>query len=268
MTNRTEFDTPDLATSTGYAQWEFFRVLNRLVPEVLEELHDELLPGYAEPRASLSNCDWLSWRVLKNLTEGPEPEEPGIVSVRGAIEAWATTWRISAPWVYGAACNTLEMWHRGSNRMVFLPDSIHKTPATPLYSREGFPEKLMAAFEGFLGYEPTFETEAEFKRRFDSVYRPFLESHIAEQKKAAMERNYPEFPEKRKLHLHLEWVVLYQVREMSPEAIAARHDESRESVKGNDEKYPVKTDGRDVSRQVHKTLDLIKLEPRRPKRGG
>lgn len=253
MALRAELDTPDFALSTAHAQWEFFRAVNRLAPKVLEELHGEPLLIYSERRPSPKGCNWLGYRALKELTDNPDPDEPDLAAVRESIETWAANWNLSAPWVYGCACNTLQMWHGGSSVREFFPDAVHFSPATPLYSREFFPEQLAAAFEGFMGYEPTVETASEFKSRFEAVCKSFLGEYMADQERTATTRNYIEYPDKRKLELHLEWAVLYQVGEKSPDAVAGE--------------YGIR-DATDVRKQIQKTLKLVRLQPRKPKRGG
>ena len=120
-------------------------------------------------------------------------------------------------------------------------------------SRSFFPQDLAESLGDFTGYEPTFETAQEFRGRFEKVCNAFLNTHIAEQQREAAERGYPEYAGKRKLELHLEWAVLYQVCEMSPDDIAHKYE---------------KADEKEMRKQIRNTLKLIKLEPRKPKRGG
>lgn len=264
MTLRAELDTPDLALSTADAQWEFFRAVNRLAPKVLEELHGEPLLIYSERRPSLKGCNWLGYRALKELTDNPDPDEPDLTAIRESIEVWAAKWNLSAPWVYGCACTTLQTWHNGNSTKEFFPDTVFSTPATSLYSREFFPEQLAAAFEGFMGYEPTNEKASEFKSRFETVCKSFLGEYMADQERTATTRHYPKYPDKRKPELHLEWAVLNQVCELNPEQIAEQYKKPHRE-KPNEFAEP---DVREIRRQIRKLLKLIGLEPRKPKRGG
>lgn len=247
MILRGALDTPDSALSSNQVQCEFFRALNRLAPAVLEELNGAPLELFLKDQKALKAYGFYDWRHVLELTYYREPGELDLTDLRKAIEAWAAKWQLSALWVYDCACETLARRFQGGDGKVFFTTGATFTPATSPTSRAVFPEKLAAGFEGFMGYEPTFETAQDFKQRFEKVCNAVIDEHIAGQHREAASRNYTECRDKRKLEQHLEWVVLKQVYGYSAEDISNALGLSRISVK----------------QALDDTFRLIQLEPRK-----
>ena len=175
------------------------------------------------------------------------------MAIQKAVEVWSISCNLNVSWVHSSAYSTLEAWRSGQELIEFYSEGRNFVPATSIADRRKFIEHLVSFLisSNFMGYEPTYETASNFRKRVYDIIEPHVENHIKEQESRAPD--YPKYPNKRKPELHFEWVVLYQVCGMSADIIAHKYE---------------KADMKEVRRQIRNILELIGLERRKPKRGG
>lgn len=221
-------DTPNRELSAGYARSELFRVIERLVPPVIDELRAEPYAAFSRLRAVLTDGDYVSYQFLVVLAKKAEERA---LEVQTALESWARHCKLAAPWVYEHACFTLEMWYRGNDAGKFYSPGTTFEPATTLSQRALFPEQIMAAFEGFYGFEPTADEAAFRKQALDRFLR-FVDDHIKAQVEMGESLGYPKRSDKDKLDRHLEMFVLNRWCDVRVPQLESRYHRSRQTTYG------------------------------------
>jgi hypothetical protein len=202
----------------------FLSRIERVAPEVLRTLHDEVLPVYRAERAR----------------EAPNgvADSPGLADT---LDGWARQWHLTDDWLMQDALHTMDWWVRAPQstaRLQWHPDGwgsmVHE------------PEPLT------LSWQPTLIRWDEFERHA----REAMSRYRAEVDAWARERGLERAPEKnaprrsRDPGAHFEWLIRYQVQGWTHAKIAQHYARAYDAAKRSS---PT------VSRALHETAALIGL---------
>jgi hypothetical protein len=233
--------TPAMVQKT--AQVRLLRAVEKLAPEVLESLRRDVLPVYAHIAIETSRgkaphtwahllARWAHIRASNLVLR------PALLSLKGALEAWAERWHLSEEWVFNAALRNLNFWHEQPalhNHLSWL--GLGQAWWSPASEEERRPE----------GWDPSCETSEEFRAR--------IEKYMAQQEELAQMRGWKKTPLKTAPE-HFEWLVFFQVKGQPFSRIATRVQRDRNTIKAAVEKTAVLTG-----------LSLRPSPPGRPRRG-
>jgi hypothetical protein len=173
-----------------------------------------------------------------------------------AVWEWARTFSLDVDWVVVRALFTLHWWRRDPS---CVGQGWVTTRCLDTVRRSYFGLD-QGVFNGRdLGWDPTRESSADFRKRIGSGRRDSVRGYINKRKMLAAERGL--LQGQRKLaDSHFELLARYQL------------DKTATFVSIADSMPPGKTDPenkpRRVSTAVHRTAELIGLELRKPSRGG
>jgi len=217
------------------ARGQVLAVIERVAPEVLRALRDEVLPSYAA-RAHLS----LPSTPIVLLPAG----------LRAALEAWANRLGFKAQdWLLEQALQTLEVWHRCPFLLeeplewAVYPGASYWAPVSPQERRLVFQDP---------GWNPAEETWAAAEKRIRQAFEQHLKAYRERIERRARERGFKRPAEKRARSgpedLHFEWLVRHQVQGWTCERIAEEYGGADQAVS------PVAID-----RAIRETARLIGL---------
>lgn len=222
-------DTPNYAFSTEITRSAFIRTFDRLIPEAREQLKGE--PYSLFLKTGLTIFDLAEYKgqtyghIYKTLEErmhSPLSEDPQLATTRAAVEAWAKRYNLGVPWIYACIIYLLGCWKLGHDDARFYPDAMSVQPllSHPL-DQEVFSLRLSHHFKDFQVYDPVFESEFDFKKRFRETCKRFEDDYVQLMERIASDSGFPKYPKKDHLARHAEWAVLRQVCGYSAENIAA-----------------------------------------------
>jgi len=186
---------------------ELFKAIERVVPEAISSLADEVFPVYLQafPRRR------RPWKL---------EQVKGEKTLLQKLKAWGEKWNFEADWALDIACFLLSTW-------ASRPSSLGKIDCLP--TGEGLPPPVVPLLRIY-PWEPWEEAEEEFDRRAKRT----LKKHKEVVKKLYKKAGWEEPPEKRArsgpVQQHFDWLALYQVGGRSQKSIAIMDNVTRESV--------------------------------------
>ncbi|HAI20687.1 MAG TPA: hypothetical protein DCM14_02090 [Clostridiales bacterium UBA8153] len=234
-----EYYQPEEGGALGEAYAPFLHAVERLCPEVLKSLRDEV----RESLESLEDEDLLSfWR-----SEDRYPDEL-------ILEAWAERFNINVPWILGVANDTLEVWWKHPDTMEPLQWMWWLGPGYPRAC--AWLELRTAPFTfGGEAWLPIKERRQVFVERTRAAFERELGAYVEGIGRLAQDAGLEKTPEKRKL-VHFDWLVHYQVQGWSMRKIADHY--SGEGVLSEDT----------IAKGVRQAAKLVGLKLRPPRKGG
>lgn len=201
------------------ARREFFRAIERVAPEVVSSLAQEVFPLYS------AACEAGRTVVTREQMVGKSPE---LKALREALDKWAENWGLRAAWCLDYAIFFLHFWR-------VLPRTVGQVRALPgggpfkfplkeihpdldrdeLGQRDEIPEP-----PAFDEWEPWLETREAYLERAKAA----LERYCDQVQAAYEQAGWQEGVEKRARSgtplVHFEWLVRYQVQRRTCERIA------------------------------------------------
>ncbi len=224
--------------STGVvARSYFLKALAREAPEVLDHLRDVVMPGYAALPDSLkisatrelvvtrlrNNVEFLFYGaeadpvtetmpaplIWSELSES-EGTSPLWARLGVLLKAWGRRFNLTDPWLMDWALETLWSWDKRSRGTGRIPFRGLRSVVTA--------QERHLIFENY-GWDLEFEEWGRFKKRLHQALDMYLEEYGHQLSRLAAERGWTERPETRNQR-HYRWLVLFQVKQMSPAAIA------------------------------------------------
>ncbi len=211
---------------TLHAQKEFFYAVEKHAPHVVQELAQKPLEAYRlfyETLPDESKEFGASKRYgfiggWENVSHADEYTPPQRRNVRDTLLLWAESHHLESEWVCSAALNTLHWWCRGRCDGLFYPVSAMQS----------------------VPYEPDFNltirhadlklrTLEEEKRRFDEAYEQARDAYFAEAE-SRYEKWGKQAEVRRELRQHLEWLVFYQVHELSVPKLMKKYHRGRTTI--------------------------------------
>jgi hypothetical protein len=286
-----EFRHPEKDRTQFEARRMFLRAVEEMVPETLQDLWDEVMPVYwdvwsktepaprkvkpGNPRGArkIEVRDRPPW-IRNRFSKGEwEAVEGPLLTLRESLQRWAEKFNLREDWILDTALRTLFFWIHGKKERhreaieegapegagdieaamalpgVFADPEYVFTPDRPPFEAEG--------------WDPFVELEDHFRDRLEKT----LEAYIKDRR--TRDDSVPETPNrgfKRSRHggplrKHLEWLILYQVRKKSYQAIAEEVNVGNPGLTRRDQ-----TGRGTVTRGVKAASELLDLSLRSPGR--
>ncbi len=218
-----EYEQPGAAGSRFLARGRFLQAVRRIVPDVLDDLAGEPYALYEQLAQATELPDRAEWQEYLSAT--PD-SDAALVPLRDNLQSWAQRWHLETDWCLERALDTLGFWHRW--------------PGSYLLQRKwggrghAFWHALNAEERCFTfthpGWEPTEDTRANAARAIRAEFKKRLSEYLDEIDHLARHRGYVPTPKKRVGDDHFDWLVMYQVQELSYPQIARRVCLERQSV--------------------------------------
>jgi hypothetical protein len=222
------------------ARWEFILALDRVVPDVLQKLRDEVYPKFAAEQH-------------KGTPRVPEFTP----SIEALLSDWARHFHLdSAPWIITGAKTTLARWHRAPAML----DRFTSPDDPQVYARNAYRgfytpvaeyREMSDAETRFNlddpGWDPKFQPFAEWREYMESRFKEALRQYEARVRALALERGLIKVP----LYTreHFEWLALFQCGNLSLEQIRFR--------------YPLVGDNSAISKGMHTAAETIGVSVRK-----
>jgi hypothetical protein len=220
-------------SKSDYGRYVFKEALRRTTPEVLDSLHQEVLPIYKaitpevvkqrlssrklrplgesgfdiDPAFEEEAGDFLlTWYEVQSDTSGTKQ----IVQLNEGLQRWSQQFNLDAEWILDAAVQTLFTWSRHS------PDqSALKWGRVPGLDMRFEQREFNFSDAGWNGEEETWK---DFEDRVTRRFKKQLQEYRVDITNLAVNQGWTErhdFKEKQ----HFDWLALYQVRQTSPKEI-------------------------------------------------
>jgi hypothetical protein len=226
---------------------QFLHSIRKTTPEVLEALRDDVFPGYTS--AALFRVASVKLEFLKTPLGSPKPSPDEIAAFKRRLEAWVCRFSLSDQWLLEVALMTLERWKNASAELAALnwAGLPFRPPPLPPEGREfDFHDD---------GWHLEDESSSEFASRVMAAFKQQLVTYKDAIRESMRELGLSLPPEIRQPE-HYDWLVLYQVRGLSPAQIADLMSTDKKTL----------TDST-VFKAVSKTAELVGLRLRPPKKG-
>lgn len=267
---------PEIALSA-----QFLLAADKVAPEVRRVLREEVFPLVPEVcnLRRLSDPD----AIAAIYEEGWVPPPPGndeanskfpgddpILAVWLALRSWARTFRLFSPHLMTVSVEALLDWHRGRGLWGHEPPRDRwgieveflgrGWSARPPKERDGVMRirNTRASLFPFRAeitgrWLPRMETEGAFKTMMRTEFERELSAYVGDAKRYLELRGYRRVPRKTAAH-HLDWLVQYQVSQLTHEAIADRwaleHPRLQSPLTGDAVAKAVRATARAISLQL------------------
>lgn len=176
-----EFVDPAHPEANRRVRTIFLELVERLAPQVFDELREAVLPVYrrARPRLSLPFYEGErvvnGWSTLKSpfrvtIAGFEQPEEPERAELVAALQRWASKYHLAENWVFDRALTALDAW-----------DWEEPSSTVGLRIRMGLfpvPRAVPPVEMSLPGWDPTTETRASYQRRVQRVFVDKLREHV------------------------------------------------------------------------------------------
>lgn len=209
------------------ARIRFLQDLQLILPEVLQSLHDNVLPDYSKAHKAANNLNigyLKSWDLVSSLS----PYKPFLVPLATSLNNWASSFHLEPEhfkqqphssssdflkelhrvqpllrpdWVLNTALRTLAAWHRDApveGKLIWSFPGL-SFPARPMLKDLNPPE-----------YDPSKQTSKNYDAELED-YRISVNKHFRE-------AGYTRAEDKVSLE-HFKWLGLRQVKGYSAEAL-------------------------------------------------
>ena len=264
--SRRPFDQPIRARygrenrlSADRAREGFFEVVERLAPECRESLQHNVWPAYQKTLAALAKRgairnrrdafyfplphDHLEvvttpWGAADAFVEwyrrACESKDPAVRPLRRALDAWVKRFNVDADWIQHAAIRSIRVWEQHPKRAdepTWYPPWARETPGVPATRIEALvPLPLLGDLLSSL--------PSDLRKEHIRHFTEDLDLHLAELKKQARDLGLPVAVKKLGMpigvaefqHLHVEWLVRYQVLSEAADAIAKQFKRDRRTI--------------------------------------
>jgi len=178
--------------ASAVAQLYFFEAIHAEAPEVFEDLRDNVLEVWKTTPGSEKE----QWSKLATAQQGEGRIYPWLIDLAGALAAWGERWHVDAPWIYQRALDLLRDWE-------ILPAAAEDVEMVT-WNGGGWSSPIPPGEETLKGWDPAWETEADFDRR--------IEEHKRRLRKRAAELGYRQLKAKDNAE-HFAWLARYQFHE-------------------------------------------------------
>jgi hypothetical protein len=251
-----EFYNPDDPESlpVQHCRLAFLARIESVAPEVLQSLHDDVLPAYVAWAAATPDRNFR-WSTIQGFASTLNSRPPEVVThalaqlggadprpLVGAMQAWASRYNLLDEWMVDDALETVRRW------AMYPPSRLQ-------WGADGWPV-IEPDFPSLtLTWEAGSMTWAAFERYAHEALRRYRTEVNAVAAGYGLPRS-PEMNAPRRTNdpgLHFEWLVRYQVQGWTHEAIAKHYRRSWD---------PVKRTSPSVASALRKTAKLIGLTPR------
>jgi hypothetical protein len=219
----------------------FLRELASRVPQVLQHLHDHVLPEYSRiyPQISAETSrgpriqhvknfvgwlfkdeapvvvqenlpDILYWRNIDRL----EPQYPALSGLKDLLLRWSRDFRLTDEWLLDVALQTLYLLQKTPMRprLHFWRLSVFNLPPLSLDRMLRFKDR---------GWDPHLDTWKEFHDNISAAFDEHLKQYRTTVEAFLEKSGWKRVPEIRQ-RKHYTWLVLFQVKGWSPEHILDR----------------------------------------------
>jgi len=181
-------------------RFAYLKALNRLRPEVLQKLRDDVAPKYADLWTDVpefqSNTIGLD-RMSRLVSLEDEMRTPRSMSI---LSGWAREFKVRDKWIFDAAVNTI-IWNYSyssvKRRWFWLPPDSPNPPFSPTIRDEWYPSEPWGKFKERIGAQ--------------------INSQLAQYRSDCKKRNNTSKPE---LKRDAEWTVRYQRGERAKDIAA------------------------------------------------
>ena len=184
-----------------------------LAPEVLQDLKDNVLPAFEVSLGVQHSDPPPKWRDEFNLPDwhvlfANTMDDPGLVPVWQKLQQWGERWNLTNEWLREAALDTLLSWIQrppSDRQLEWYYRYLHLAEDVP----PPFTIKAQWCFHRWEDFENAIMAGL-------NEYKTIIDAYC--------ERiGYDPQAEEAFNKLHLEWLVLFQCKQMSPAGIRAWH---------------------------------------------
>lgn len=283
-----ELATPQMVA--GSLRSILISTVERLAPEVLQALHDEVLPVYARTWDALdaaTAADPLEYsapgRPWPETSYDEYADYPELAAVGAALVTWGKSYRMGADWVFDAALRRLYAWYRWPTGLWAKIESADLVKVLYPVFRSVEPSQILLPWDGedfalwwirqggtladlwgdsrglrtfeYPMYWPSSTDRGEYRAAVLADFTHALDTYLDATETAVSERaDWQSTPKYRALHKHMEWLVRCQVLRQPWPEIA----ESATRVLASGREVPVSADY--VARRVKKLAAVIGLQ--------
>lgn len=254
LTN-TDLEPADKRISTAKNRNLFLSAIEKISPELIENLYSQVFPVYKKAREKGWNP--VEFEEIEFDAWGPDVDDRFIArrNLKAALLEWAERWNIKwakenvlADWIFDQALGTLYLWAIGYKNKRGWGIYQGWSACFPIWVNE---QLFVFRHNGWpIDVKPWETFEKEIRAAFEKQLKEYRERLVRLAKTRGWSAETPEIRKPESYIRRFEWLVLYQIKGWKIDSIIDHYSQDR------DEPYDYDT----VRKQINDAAKLVGLK--------